>query len=753
MSKRLLILPMLLGTAAVTAYAENEAFANYNDSIRWHLNLHERTIVGESPRSLVQLPTQSTTLTSANIERESVSSMPALLENLGITSMQRSQGGGGSPTIRGFEASRVLLMVDDIRMNNLIYRCGHLQNLLTIDPFMLGSVEVINGPSSVLYGSDALGGVIHMHTRAPKLGVMTGSVMAHYGTASEEAKVGTWFNLGFKKFASMTSISATHFGNMRAGRNKNPFLPDDDAYITRKYLVSREDGKDVYTENPKPWLQQGSGYKQIDLMQKFLFAPTDVQTHTLNFQFSTTTDINRYDRLTDITSKGKPKFAEWYYGPQKRYLLGYTLKLNELTWADRALFNLSYQRVEESRNNRKLNDNWLGHRIEKVDVVNLSFDFIKRIGRHAIEGGLDGSLNWLNTSAYKEDIATGELGALDTRYPLGDNRMHNIDIFLQHRYRGTGDWSFSEGARIGYSYLYSEFAEQNFYPFLNGLETTQNNFTYSLYADAQWRPSQQFSITGAIQTGYRVPNIDDMGKVFDSSSSDGKVIVPNPDLKPEKTLGVELHADWKIGDAVRVTPSVYYTYLFDAIALARATSVDSIVYEGVKCPAYANFNARRAYIVGASLNVDANLCKDLTLNARYTYTYGRILNYPVDDVMTEGETCVAPLDHIAPAYGRIGLRYTPKAWDFEVWSLWNARKKLKDYATEGEDNITYATVKGLEGDGMPAWFTLNARVGYDLKYATVRVGVDNILDTLYRTFGSGINATGRNFYVSLTYNW
>jgi hemoglobin/transferrin/lactoferrin receptor protein len=244
-----------------------------------------------------------------------------------------------------------------------------------------------------------------------------------------------------------------------------------------------------------------------------------------------------------------------------------------------------------------------------------------------------------------------------------------------------------------------------------------------------------------------------MGKVFDSSSSDGKVIVPNPDLKPEKTLGVELHADWKIGDAVRVTPSVYYTYLFDAIALARATSVDSIKYEGVMCPAYANFNARRAYIVGASLNVDANLCKDLTLNARYTYTYGRILNYPVDDVMTEGETCVAPLDHIAPAYGRIGLRYTPKAWDFEVWSLWNARKKLKDYATEGEDNITYATVNGRNGDGMPAWFTLNARVGYDLKCATVRVGVDNILDTLYRTFGSGINATGRNFYVSLTYNW
>ena len=753
MVKKLLVLPVLVGTSATVALANEpaavSAIANVTenkelaDSIRWSIDLKERTIIGESPRQLIQLPTQTTTITAKEMRREGSLTMPDVLENLGLTSMQRSQGGGGSPTLRGFEASRVLLVIDDIRMNNLIYRSGHLQNLLTIDPFMLGSVDVTNGAASVLYGSDALGGVIHMHTRKPELGVMTGEVMARYGTASEEAKLGTWFNLGFKKWATLTSISATHFGDMRSGRNKNPFLPDGDAYITRKYLVERVNGKDEYYENEKPWLQQGSGYDQIDVMQKVMFAPNDDQSHTLNLQFSTTTDINRYDRLTDITSKGKPKFAEWYYGPQKRYLAAYQMKLTNLGWADRLFLNASYQHVEESRNNRKLNDNWLGHRIEKVDVAMLSLDFLKRNGANVFEGGLDASLNWLNTSAYKEDIESGEVKALDTRYPLGDNRMHNVDLFFQHRYTGLDHWRFSEGARIGYSYLYSEFAAQDFYPFLSNMETTQNNFTYSLYADAQWRPSNQFTLTGVLQTGYRVPNIDDMGKVFDSAA--GFVIVPNPDLKPEKTVGFELHADWKIGNAVRVMPAAYVTYLFDAIALARAANIaDSIVYDGEKSAVYANFNARRAVITGASLAVEANLCKDLTLNARYTYTYGRILH---------SHAANEPLDHIAPAFGRLGLRYEPKIWDFEVWSLWSARKRLKDYNMDGEDNITYATVNGAAGEGIPAWFTLNARVGVDLKWATVRVGVDNILDTCYRTFASGINATGRNFYVSLNYKW
>ena len=83
--------------------------------------------------------------------------------------VQKSQGGGGSPVIRGFEANRVLLVMDNVRMNNAIYRSGHLQNAITVDPQSLERTEVIFGPSSVIYGSDALGGIVHFYTKNPKI--------------------------------------------------------------------------------------------------------------------------------------------------------------------------------------------------------------------------------------------------------------------------------------------------------------------------------------------------------------------------------------------------------------------------------------------------------------------------------------------------------------------------------------------------------------------------------------------------------
>ena len=90
-----------------------------------------------------------------------------LLQNSGQVHLQMSQQGGISPVLRGFEANRVLLVVDGVRMNNAIYRSGHLQNAGTLDPFAIAQTQVVMGPSSVMYGSDALGGVVHFLTRRP----------------------------------------------------------------------------------------------------------------------------------------------------------------------------------------------------------------------------------------------------------------------------------------------------------------------------------------------------------------------------------------------------------------------------------------------------------------------------------------------------------------------------------------------------------------------------------------------------------
>ena len=110
------------------------------------------------------------------------------------------------------------------------------------------------------------------------------------------------------------------------------------------------------------------------------------------------------------------------------------------------------------------------------------------------------------------------------------------------------------------------------------------------------------------------------------------------------------------------------------------------------------------------------------------------------------------MDHIAPLYGRVGLTFESNNRRILVkcYSLFNGHKPLSRYNLNGEDNIGYATVKGLDGEGLPAWFTLNLKASYrPNSNVMLQGGIENILDTEYRTFASGINAPGRNFYAAV----
>ena len=131
--------------------------------------------------------------------------------------VQKSQMGGGSPVIRGFEANRVLLVLDGVRMNNAIYRNGHLQNSITVDASILERAEVIYGPGSLIYGSDALGGVVHYRTRDPKLYygkdkdgyVSEMNIVTRYATANVEKTIHADLSYGKNKWGTLTCLLYT----------------------------------------------------------------------------------------------------------------------------------------------------------------------------------------------------------------------------------------------------------------------------------------------------------------------------------------------------------------------------------------------------------------------------------------------------------------------------------------------------------------------------------------------------------------
>jgi len=680
---------------------------------------------------------------SSDLKQMNQTSTADMLAQTGNVLVQKSQQGGGSPIIRGFETNRVLLVVDGVRMNNAIYRGGHLQNVMTIDNSVLDRVEIAFGPSAVVYGSDAMGGVMHFYTKDPTLSTTEvplekANAYGRYFSASNGYAVHGDLSIANRKFGSLTAFTVSKFGDLRQGAKRSSKYPD---FGKRPWYVDRINGVDSMLQNKDQNVQVGSGYEQLDLLQKFLYQSSKDVKHTLNFQYSTTNDVPRYDRLTQ-ESGANPKFAEWYYGPQRRLFLSYKLDLTKrMKIYDNARMIVGYQNIEESRMDRRFKKDILNHRIEKLNILSGNIDFEKQIGRSEIRYGIEGYTNLVNSTAFAEDIVHDTRLPLDTRYPDGGSQMTGLAAYATNTIelgKTKGRWIVNSGLRFSFVDLTAKFNDQSFFPFpFSTIEQQNSNLTGNM--GLIFNPGKGFRVTGNFSTGFRAPNVDDLSKVFESVQ--GTVIVPNPKLKAEYSYNGELGISKTFKDRVTLSLLGYYTQLNNLIYTQKSqfNGQDSILYGGQLSQVISPTNTGSAYIYGLEGGLSGNLTSFLSVFGTLNYTYGRINTDSTD----------YPMDHIAPLFGRIGFTYTQKRFKAEVFSNFAGAKLLKDYNLIGEDNFAYATP-----DGMPAWYTLNLRVNYQFhKQLGLQVACENILDINYRTFASNISSPGRNFLITLRFNY
>lgn len=677
------------------------------------------------------------------IKREDVENMnqpttAEMLSQTGKVFVQKSQLGGGSPVMRGFEASRVLIVVDGVRMNNAIFRAGHLQNVLRIDQNILDRTELVFGPGSVMYGSDALGGVLHFYTRDPLLAQEKkfrhdGNAFIRYGSATNEITGHVDVSLASRRFGSITSVTFSQFGDQMQGNIRNPGSGN---LWDRTFYVKRIDNKDSVIRNANTNKQVGSGYYQYDILQKFLFKQSDKVSHVLNLQFSNSSNVNRYDRLTEKDGSGNPRSAEWYYGPERRIMASYRARLSKGPFYDRANITVAYQNIEESRHNRNLNAANRTSRIEKVNVLTANLDFDLRVAdKHILRYGLEGTYNDVNSSAFRTNVNTGNVApTATTRYPDGGSRMYSAAAYFTHTWEINSRWTLAEGIRFSYVGLDARFSDtlNIHFPFDRA---AQQNYALNGNLSLIYNPGRNWRLALVGSTGFRSPNVDDLSKVFDSQP--GTVIVPNPNIRPEYSANVDLNLSKTFYGKVRVEAVGYFTWLWDAISSRpfRFNGQDSILYDGTLSRVLANVNANHGFVTGASFNVTADVHKYFALEGSLGYTYGRL----------RGDTSWVPLDHVAPLYGRLGAVLKLKKFRGEFYTLFNGRKSAKDYATSGEDNIQYATPAG-----MPGWYTLNLRASYSINsYLRIQLGLENLLDARYRYFASGISSPGRNVTVTV----
>ena len=718
------------------------SFSGYAQNQRDTTQLADVVLTYKVPAPIVSLPFQVVVISAAQMDFQNFQSTADVLSNSGSLFVQKSQQGGGSPSIRGFEASRVLLLVDGVRMNNLIFRAGHLQNVITVDESMLDNVGIFYGPASTLFGSDALGGAVSMTTKKAKFldevqNKWTGAVNMRYSTINQEQSIALNLNYASKKFAALTLLSFNDFGDLKMGKNKNH---KEDFFGERPFYVETINNVDQLVANEDKYIQKNTAFKQYNLMQKVSYETNLGFEHGLNLQFSTSTNIPRYDRLTETDLSTGLRHAQWYYGPQERVLGIYTLNKKKVFISSDLKVTIAFQNVKESRHNRRFGNYNLQSRKEEVKMYSIAVDLTRKFKSGELFYGLESYYENLNSSAYATTINTGSKNTISTRYPNGVNAMLRNEIYISYNDKIAENTFWNLGARAGNTALKSTIADNSFFS-LPFSKIEQNNFTYSGTVGIVKNTSEYVVLKANVSSGFRVPNIDDLAKVFESVQ--GTLIVPNSKLKPEKTvtadIGIVMQSNSK---KIKFENTYFYTRMYDAIATSpfQYEGQSVILYDGTLSKVFANQNKGKAFITGLSTNFSAMVLSKVKVDVNFNYNLGRIV---------QKGTPKAPLDHIAPYFGKIGIMYANSRANIEAYLLYNGKKKRSDYSSSGEDNLQYAPV-----NGMPAWETYNVKTSFEVYHnATLFAGVENILDTQYRTFSSGINAPGRNIYGGFRHNF
>jgi hemoglobin/transferrin/lactoferrin receptor protein len=406
---------------------------------------------------------------------------------------------------------------------------------------------------------------------------------------------------------------------------------------------------------------------------------------------------------------------------------------------------LSFQDIAESRHSRGWNSSTLKSQWEKVKVYSLNWDLNKSINNvHDLSYGVEASYNDVTSTADRYNVNNGAITPADTRYPSAGSNMTFLAAYVTDNWKFSPNVYMNVGARLNYVKLKTDFSQDTAFFKFPFTTVEQSNFSPTGNLGFTFRPVSDFKIYVNGSTGFRAPNIDDVAKVFESvrgtATTLGRVIVPNPNLKPEYTINGELGISKIFNNMVKVDIVGYYTLLNDAIISAPFTYNGSsqIIYDGFLANVYAYQNVAKANVYGGSFSLNADFSEHVSYMGTINYTKGKVT-----------EPSETPLDHIPPVIGKTGFIFTFDRFKADLNTVFNMKKDLADYSPSGEDNAIDAT-----WEGMPAWWTLNLRTGYQLtKSLNVQFDLENALDQNYRVFASGISAPGRNFVFSLRGNF
>ena len=693
--------------------------------------------IKEIPQRILQINKQGITISNPQTSAD-------LLNMSGHIYIQKSQMGGGSPIIRGVSTNRLVLSVDGVRLNNAIYRAGNIHNVISIDPFSIENTEIIMGSSSVMYGSDAIGGAMNFYTKKPKFSetqtplILINSTLRSVSANNE--KTGHFdINIGFKKWALLTSFSRNDFDDLTMGKHG---LSD---YLRPEY-VDIVNGLDSIIQNPNPRVQKYTQYSQFNFMQKVLFRPNNKITADLGIHYSSTSDIPRYDRLIRYNNQNDLYYSEWYYGPQEWLLINSQISIDTQNSKlfDRAKFTTAYQKFNESRNSRKTYDIIKSIRDEKVNIFSINLDFIKSISNNSsISYGVEYLNNKINSKSRLLNVDELIIYENASRYP-DNSTWQSTATYLNYKHRLKENIIFQSGLRYSHISIKADLSENNQFfdlPFSNADVSTG-----ALVGGVgiSWIQNENYRWKFNLNTAFRAPNLDDVAKIFDSEP--GSVVVPNPDLRPERSLGIDLGGSITF-DKINFDFSTYFTYLYNSLIRADfelEDGITQIMYDGELSNVQAIQNGSRSSIYGIEIGLTAQLTTKLKAVAQYNF---------IDGKQKDDYTISMPIRHVPPQFASLHLVYTSKKIVIDGFINYNSKIPFYKLAQSEIDKPHLYAIDSNGNPYSPAWYTVNLRSNYIISdNISIVASIENLTNKLYRPYSSGISAPGINFIFAINYS-
>jgi hemoglobin/transferrin/lactoferrin receptor protein len=654
-----------------------------------------------SAQQEIKIPYVTNTINQKELNRFQPRTTPeALMGTTGVF-VQKTNHGGGSAFIRGLTGNQTLLLIDGIRLNNSTFRFGPNQYLNTIDLFTIQKIEVVKGTGSVQYGTDALGGTIHVITKEPAFistadrvnkplsglsetptaaasprrllsGVVSGKLMS---AGMEQTSRGE-FNYSSSKFAAIGGMTIRNFGDILGGDTTG--------------------------------FQNPSGYNEMafDVKLKFLLRS--------NIEFTAAHQTMHQQNVPVFHKVQLENFLLNEMEPQQRMLSYAKLKIESSNQLIKTIeISASHQQIKEGKNNQKNGSTVLRKELDKVNTYGVTLDVHSIFNKYwTSNSGIDLYTDKVNST--RNDINTVTQLIVPKRGLYPDDALYgNYSLFSLHQFQ----W---RKLRLHGGVRYNLFNISISDTSLGKAKLKPSALVFN--AGVVYSTAQGHHVFASFNNSFRAPNVDDMGTL---GIVDFRYELPAYNLNPERSYNYEAGYKYR-SSKFNFTATAFYMQLNQLITRVK---VDGQIISGYNV--YIKENTDHAFIRGAEAEADIELVKGFRFQSGFAYAYG------------QNKTRNEPLRRIPPFNGRIRSTFSKNKW-FAAAETWFASKQNRLAQGDKDDNR-------IPQGGTPGFTVFNAFGGYEWKQLRVQMGLQNLFNKDYRTHGSGINGFGRSAWLHIQF--